>query len=581
MEYISGLFRGTFTEALGWTLFHALWQGVLLLVLLSLLLVLLRNYSAALRHGIAYGLLLLFLVTGGITFHLSHRNAIVKQELANAVSNDPGILKKMFSEQISSGDPSVGEKFSGSKEWLLFRARVQRAFPFIFFFWLMGVVFLMLRMGIGMWQILHMRSTGEPVGSESWNKQLIALQNKMGIRRLVRLLRTTQMRVPSVTGMFRPVILVPVSLITGLNNKEVEAVLAHELAHIRRNDYLLNIIQSVVEVLFFYHPAIWYTGKIIRTEREHACDELVVAITGDRLSLIKALAGSLEASRNPAHPYALAFAGKGPGILQRVKHIQNHTTMKSSVQGGFIATTIVFISLVLLSFTFDGNQLKRPGYHTGNSSRISTANQADTVKTLKQDSIEVVLVKHLDSLHQHPEDLEKLIEVAVTEHDEDLSLLILESMEAAMAAIDMEMIMREVDSAMKTIDYEIMIHEATAETHEEIRAESLAMAAAGLEEARRALEDLDLDLIITSALEDAAEAMQHIDIEVIVEDAMEAANEAMHQAAREQHVTIRREMEAEREEMEKDREEMEKESQSLEEERIIKMQEDLEQLEEE
>ena len=137
---------------------------------------------------------------------------------------------------------------------------------------------------------------------------LSALHARLGIHRTVKLLNSVHVQGPIVIGWFKPAILLPVGCMTGLSTLQIEAVLAHELAHIRRHDYLVNLLQSAVEVVLFYHPAIWWVSKEICREREHCCDDLAVAICGDRLAYAKALS-SLEARRNSVPAGALAATG--------------------------------------------------------------------------------------------------------------------------------------------------------------------------------------------------------------------------------------------------------------------------------
>src|SRR5438045_2418615 len=107
------------------------------------------------------------------------------------------------------------------------------------------------------------------------------LAARLRVNRPVRLLQSALVHVPAVLGCVRPVILLPASALTGLTPLQLEALLAHELAHVRRYDYLVNLVQSVIETLLFYHPAVWWISARVRDEREHCCDDLAVAVCGD------------------------------------------------------------------------------------------------------------------------------------------------------------------------------------------------------------------------------------------------------------------------------------------------------------
>ena len=113
---------------------------------------------------------------------------------------------------------------------------------------------------------------------DKWRQSLRRLCGQLRIRRPVRLLESALVDVPMVIGWLRPVILLPASALSGLTPQQLEAIIAHELAHIRRHDYLINLLQSLIETLLFYHPAVWWVSRQIRREREHCCDDLAVAV---------------------------------------------------------------------------------------------------------------------------------------------------------------------------------------------------------------------------------------------------------------------------------------------------------------
>src|SRR2546428_154855 len=138
--------------------------------------------------------------------------------------------------------------------------------------------------------------------------------------RPVRLLRWTLVPVPAVLGWVRPVILLPASALTGLTPLQLEALLAHELAHVRRYDYLVNLIQSVIETLLFYHPAVWWISARVRDEREHCCDDLAVAGGGDAHFYATALLG-MERLRVTPPAFALAAAGRGGALMGRIRRL--------------------------------------------------------------------------------------------------------------------------------------------------------------------------------------------------------------------------------------------------------------------
>jgi hypothetical protein len=170
---------------------------------------------------------------------------------------------------------------------------------------------------------LTLRGT-RPV-SEAWVMTFRRLRHRLGIERAVVLLESSAVSVPAVVGWLRPVILVPASVFAGLTPEQLEAVLAHELAHVRRHDYLVNLIQAMVESLLFYHPAVWWVSRQVRLERECCCDDLAVAVCGDRLGYARALTvleGMREGMRAPVPQLALGASGTdGGSLLRRIRRI--------------------------------------------------------------------------------------------------------------------------------------------------------------------------------------------------------------------------------------------------------------------
>jgi uncharacterized protein (TIGR03435 family) len=157
------------------------------------------------------------------------------------------------------------------------------------------------------------------------------------------LLVSALVQVPTVVGWLRPVVLVPVGALGGLPAEHLEALLLHELAHIRRHDYLINILQSVAESLLFYHPAVWWVSGHIREERELCCDDLAVSINGDALTYARALA-QLEAYR-PAHLSA-AIAANGGSLADRIARLLGHSrpAVRTGLGPGVVTVAILLVT---------------------------------------------------------------------------------------------------------------------------------------------------------------------------------------------------------------------------------------------
>jgi GWxTD domain-containing protein len=146
----------------------------------------------------------------------------------------------------------------------------------------------------------------------------VQVGQRLKITQTVGIVYSAAVQVPTVIGWLRPMVLIPLSALVGLSTSQLQALLAHELAHVRRNDYLVNILQSVVETLLFYHPAVWWISKQIRKERENCCDDLAVAVSGDSLGYAKALSRLAEQSSSLP---VVALGADGGVLTARIKRL--------------------------------------------------------------------------------------------------------------------------------------------------------------------------------------------------------------------------------------------------------------------
>lgn len=197
-------------------------------------------------------------------------------------------------------------------EWL------QAAVPWLVAGWVLGVVLLSGRLAVG-W--LRLRRTCAGCGEAlevRLGARLRELQHRLRLSRPARVVQSALVQVPTLLGWFRPVILLPASTLTGLSPVQLDLILAHELAHLRRWDHWVNLFQLAVETLLFYHPAVWWVSRRVREDREHCCDELAVAVCGNRLAYAQALATLEELRQTPAK---LALTAADGSLLARIRRI--------------------------------------------------------------------------------------------------------------------------------------------------------------------------------------------------------------------------------------------------------------------
>jgi beta-lactamase regulating signal transducer with metallopeptidase domain len=226
----------------------------------------------------------------------------------------------------------------------VFIGTVEPYFPLIVSVWLVGVTVLLLHTFRGWYQIRRLHTAAIARAPSSWQPAANRLAQQLRLRKPVRVVEFTRVDVPAVLGWLRPVIILPVAAIAQLSPTQVEAVLAHELAHVRRHDYVVNLLQRVAEAVLFYHPAIWWISARVREEREHCCDDLAIEICGDRDSYATALA-ELESRRITAPVLGLA-ATDGP-LLSRVRRILQ-VSGPDRIQGPNWTLTVALVALFAL-----------------------------------------------------------------------------------------------------------------------------------------------------------------------------------------------------------------------------------------
>jgi beta-lactamase regulating signal transducer with metallopeptidase domain len=281
---------------IGWTLIHFLWQGFLLAALLHLVLPLCRGASA--RHDFAFGTLVLIGIAPVATFLFIHGHTGSGGSLITAAATLPR------DSLTASGTASVDVFQISWTVWLVV-------------LWLTGVAALSIR-AIGGWFLIRTWQYRDTVPlPQDFLSRCRDLQERLSLTRPVRFLQSRRISVPMVIGWFKPVVLIPVSAVTGLAPQQLDALILHELAHIVRLDAFANVVQIAVETVLFYHPGVWWISSRIRAEREHCCDDIAVSACGDVSTYVEALL-SLEAGRTTP---ALGLAASGGHLIGRVRRL--------------------------------------------------------------------------------------------------------------------------------------------------------------------------------------------------------------------------------------------------------------------
>jgi Zn-dependent protease with chaperone function len=341
----------TAIETLGWTLVHFLWQGAAIAFLFAVVDRALRDANARARYGAACGAMLLMLACAAGTFAwLYPGSAAVRTSVAATAAPGTAIPGP---EALGGGEIALGEIALGGIA-LSAPADFSRYLPLLVYFWFAGVCVLGVR-SLGGWVVVQrMRRQAARPAAGVGEEQLARLARRLGVTRIVRLRESAMAQAPAVIGWLKPVVLLPATALSGLTPQQIEALLAHELAHIRRHDYLVNLLQTAIETLLFYHPAVWWVGRRIRTERENCCDDLAVEVCGDALAYARALA-RLEQVRQQMPQ--LAMASSHGSLLHRIQRLLSPKRTAAAASGRQTAWNGALSGLLLLAAVWTGQHL--------------------------------------------------------------------------------------------------------------------------------------------------------------------------------------------------------------------------------
>ncbi|GAB5554421.1 MAG: hypothetical protein Sapg2KO_40120 [Saprospiraceae bacterium] len=322
--------------ALGWTVLHSLWQGTLLALLVGVSAAFIKKQSAQTRYWTALLGLGGLLFWAAFTFIRIYQLPIPDDLIANNIVIDgTNIIVR----------PAVQE---GTSTWLPFLQYFEMHLPMIVSCWLIGMSIFALRFLGGLAYVQQLKHQYNKPVDAKFKLLINQIQEKIQLKKVVDLVESTKIRVPMTIGHLKPIILLPAGALLALSPAQIEAVLAHELAHIKRNDFLVNLFQSVVEVLFYYHPAVWWLSAQVRMERENCCDDIAVAACGDDLEYAKALLSLQEYSKG-SPTFAMAFSNKKNHLLNRVKRILNHPINSNRIMEKFSITALILLCLLVVS----------------------------------------------------------------------------------------------------------------------------------------------------------------------------------------------------------------------------------------
>jgi beta-lactamase regulating signal transducer with metallopeptidase domain len=330
-----------------WSVLLSLWLGLIVALVAGIIMVLSKKAHSALRYNLLCSLVILFLAVSGYTFYRQLHITVAEEPGINNINPATGIkaaggiapltAPQNASHILQNGIVSLEQYFNTHASlvvitwFIIFLARFVKV--------LSGLVY-------AQW-IRHYQTSPAP---PEWRRRLAQLLDKLQIKRSVSLLESAIVKIPVVVGVLKPVILVPLGMLAQLSPGQVESILIHELAHIRRRDYLFNLVQHLVDTVFFFNPALIWVSSLIRGERENCCDDIAIRETRSRRQFVEALVSFHEYTRS-VQGYALYFAAKENQVVQRVKRIvnrKNHSLNAGErvlLMGGLMAFSVAFITI--------------------------------------------------------------------------------------------------------------------------------------------------------------------------------------------------------------------------------------------
>ncbi|MBS1839243.1 MAG: M56 family metallopeptidase [Acidobacteria bacterium] len=337
MTGLSNSFSPETLRTLGWSLLHFVWQGFALVAIASITMALLRRASA--RYVVGVLTLVAMVASVAITFVLLLNSQSAMRATENAATPMIAFAQKAIFAQ------TVQPVLAGAPAAKTFSAQT---LPLLVEFWLVGVLFFTLRTAGSLIYLERLRRAASVSVAPALLAKCRELQKRLGLQRVIQFCECRWLDAPAVIGWFKPVVLLPVRALTGLTEDQIEAVIAHELAHIRRFDSFVNLFQVVAESILFFHPAVWWLNRRVRIERENCCDDVAVAACGNHLGYARALTTMEEWRATPA----LSVAANGGPLAARISRILGlrHTAENrtAGLGAGFVCFGAAAIAASLL-----------------------------------------------------------------------------------------------------------------------------------------------------------------------------------------------------------------------------------------
>ena len=336
---LENLINSPFLTSLALTLLHFLWQGVLVAIVLKSALLIFNNNKPQLRYALSALAMLVSLLLPVITFVILYRAELSS---ANALVNSLALTELL--QELKRPDALFSfTELTQTLPMLL---------PYLSVLWLATITLLAGKLLIEITTVNKLPTQATIAPNDILQARFEELVKQINLNVTPRLLISLKVDVPMAIGWLKPVVLLPASMVSGLNNAQLEMLILHELAHIRRHDYLVNFLQTLVEILLFFHPAVLWISKQMRNEREYCSDDIAVHHCGDPVAYAHTLADTASLCKK-VHNHTIpdmAMAASGGDLKQRViRLVDHHCAPNNNVSKWFASATIIFSVLLLSS----------------------------------------------------------------------------------------------------------------------------------------------------------------------------------------------------------------------------------------
>ena len=360
-------------QSLSWTLIYSLGQGFVLYAALWLVLKLMPTTQANVKYHLSLSTLTILLVWFVGTWW--------QQYHAIALANEHAISTQGWST-ITIQQLQASGIIDNNGWYHSLATTINVIFPWLSAFYFVGLALMLMRLSSGMLGLFALRTSGISQAGAALDELLASLKNRLQLEGGVRLLISAKAQVPMVIGFFKPIVLVPAAVMAQLSTEQLETIILHELAHIKRHDYLVNILQTVVETILFFNPFAWMISAVTRREREHCCDDLVLAHSPEPLYYATALA-ALANNPETVTTFTVAASGDSNHLFNRIKRImemKKNPFSYSRTAAAILIIAIITCSIAWLSPSFAGSKKDK---HNDTAPSAATTAAKDALVTDK------------------------------------------------------------------------------------------------------------------------------------------------------------------------------------------------------